>query len=166
MQLPDVSTPALAAAVGIEDMIRHNPVETGVFIAPDGLTLLKRKGHVDRVGFARTELKCFRGATYTHNHPNGYGPSLEDVHLGAAYGLKEVRVVTSSFRHSVSKLDVRFIVPLLRTFPTTQASVQVAVRDDVLRGLVYQSDFGIEVLHRTWRFISTQLGFDYWRQQS
>jgi hypothetical protein len=166
MHQPDVSTPAQAAAVGIENMIRHNPVETGVFIAPDGRTLLKRKGYVDRVGFTRPELKRYSGATYTHNHPNGYGPSLEDVHLGAAYGIEEVRVVTSSFRHSVSKLDVRHIVPLLRTFPTAQASVHVAVRDDVLRGLVYQSDFGVEVLHRTWRLISSQLGFDYWRQQS
>lgn len=166
MHLPDVSTPARAAAVGIENMIRHNPVETGVFIAPDGTTLLKRRGYVDRVGFARTELKRFRGATYTHNHPNGFGPSLDDIHIGAAYGIKEVRVVTSSFRHSVSMLDVRHIVPLLRTFATTEAAILVAVRDDVLRGLVYQSDFGIEVRHRTLRHISSQLGFDYWRQQS
>lgn len=166
MQQLDTSTPARHAAVGIENMIRHNPVETGVFIGSDGATLLKRKGWVDRVGFTRSELKRSKGATFTHNHPSGYGPSLDDIHLGAAYGMKEVRVVTANFRHGVSMLNVLHIVPLLRTFGIEKSGALTAVQDDVKRGLIHPSDFGVEVLHRTWQRMSAHIGFDYWRQQS
>ncbi len=166
MSQPDVSTPARKAAVGIENMIRHNPVETGVFIGADGATLLKRKGLVDRVAFTREELQRFRGTTYTHNHPNGYGPSLDDIHLGAAYGMHEIRVVTKNFRHGVLMLSVLQIVPLMRSFGTTQAATIVSVQDEVKRGLVHPFDFGAEALHRTWQRMSANLGFDYWRQQS
>jgi len=166
MQIPDVSTPARYAAVGVENLIRHNPVETGVFIGPDGATHLKRKGWNNRVSFTRQELKCVKGATFTHNHPNGYGPSLDDVHLGAAYGLKEVRVVTANFRHGLSMLNAVYFVPLFRAFAVEKSAALSAAQDDVKRGLIHPSDFGVEVLHRTWQGMAARLGFDYWRLQS
>jgi hypothetical protein len=42
----------------------------------------------------------------------------------------------------------------------------VFVGDKVRLGAIHPSDFGPEVRHRTWLTVSTQIGFDYWRQPS
>ena len=77
MQLPDVSTPAKAAAVGLENMIRCKPMETGVLIDDSGKTVIKRIGLPNSVRFTNGELLLATGMTFTHNHPGGAGPSLE-----------------------------------------------------------------------------------------
>jgi len=159
MQIPDVSTPARYAAVGVENLIRHNPVETGVFIGPDGATHLKRKGWNNRVSFTRQELKCVKGATFTHNHPNGYGPSLDDVHLGAAYGLKEVRVVTANFRHGLSMLNAVYIVSLSRAFAVETSAALIAVQDVVRRARAR----GIPVVQITETLVPPGATFQEWQ---
>ena len=71
MQIPDVSSPARAAAVRLEEMIRHKPTETGAFIDSAGKTFLKRIGKADRLRFSSAELRSAKGMTFTHNHPGG-----------------------------------------------------------------------------------------------
>jgi hypothetical protein len=162
----DTSTPARAAAVGLEDMIRHNSTETGALIDNAGRTVLKRTGTGDRVQFSHAELLRAKGMTFTHNHPLGIGPSLEDLLLAAEFELIEMRVVTARHRHGVTRL-FRTMVPHLPTgFATVEAGAKIAVTDDVRRGVVHYRDFGPEVRHRTLSRLSSNLGFDYWRQES
>lgn len=166
MQQPDVSTPARAAAVGIEDMIRHKATETGVLIGADGKTILKRQGKADRVRFTHGELLGSAGMTFTHNHPGGHAHSIEDLRLCALYEMHELRVVTADYRHGVSLLRRRHIGPLTRLYGSLHAGAAIATHDDVRRGLIHPRDFGKEVQHRTLHRLSVQIGFEYWRQAS
>ena len=163
MQTPDVRTPARIAAAAIEDMIRKDSTETGVLIASDGTVFLKRQGHPDKVSFPQKELLGAAGMTLTHNHPNGYAHSLQDVRLSIHYRLHEVRVVTPDFRYIASMLKQEHMGPLLRSFGSVEKSTLVAVQDEVRSGSVNQLDFGKEVRHRTWLRLSAQIGFDYRR---
>lgn len=166
MQIPDVSTPARTVAVGIENSIRRDAVETGVLIGADGLILVRRSGGTNSVQFTVAELRRATGATFTHNHPAGFGPSLDDIKLGAQYGLKEVRVVTTDFRYSVSMMTQKHVWLVSQAFPQEEAGAMVAARDDVKRGLLNPRDFSVEVRHRTVQRLASRFGFDYWRQQS
>lgn len=166
MHAPDVSTKARQSAVAIEDMIRHKSMETGVLINDSGATVRKRVGQAGHVSFSHGDLLGAFAMTFTHNHPGGTGPSLDDVLLGARYSLKEVRVVTARHRHGVAMLGPHLVVPLSATFSTDEAGAILATRDDVRRGLVHPRDFGSEVRHRTWQRLASNLGFDYWRQES
>lgn len=166
MHTPDVSTPARAAAVAIEDMIRRKPAETGVLIDVDGKTIFKRLGKGNRVSVPVHILRGARGMTFTHNHPDGNGLSLPDVEIGMEFELAEVRVVTERYRHGVSMLARRLLAPLSAGFQAAESGAIVAVRDDMRRGLVHPLDFGPEVRDRTWQRLSSSLGFNYWRQES
>jgi len=164
MQTPDFRTPARIAAAAIEDVIRKDLTETGVLIAPDGVVFLKRQGRPDKVAFPHKELQRAGGMTFTHNHPNGYAHSLQDVRLSVHYRFHEVRVVTPDFRHIASMLKQEHMGPILRSFARVEKSTLDAVQDEVRRGLVNPFDFGKEVRHRTWQRLSAQIGFDYRRQ--
>ena len=166
MHRPDVSTLARAAAVGIEDMIRHKTTETGVLIGADGKTILKRHGKADRVRFTHGELLAAAGMTFTHNHPGGHAHSFEDLRLCAFYEMHELRVVTADNRHGVSMLKRRHIGPMKRLYGGIHSGASIATSDDVRRGLIHPRDFGVEVQHRTLQRLSAQIGFDYWRQAS
>jgi hypothetical protein len=163
MQKTDVSTPARIAAAAIEDIIRKDLIETGVLIATDGSIFLKRQGRPDKVSFPHKELLRASGMTFTHNHPNGYAHSLQDVRLSIHYHLHEVRVVTPDFRHIASMLKQEHAGPLLRSFASVEKSTIAAAQDDVRRGLINPLDFSKEVRHRTWQRLSAQIGFDYRR---
>lgn len=166
MQTPDVSTPARAAAVAIEDMIRHKSMETGVLIDGLGKTFLKRSGLADRVRFSTAELLAAKGMTFTHNHPGGVGPSLEDLLLAAEFELLELRVVTTRYRYGVTMLGRVMLSQLAGGFATAEAGAIIAVKDDVRRGVVNYRDFEPEIRHRTLARLASHLGFNYWRQES
>jgi hypothetical protein len=166
MQTPDVSTPSRAAAVAIEDMIRHKTTETGVFIDGAGNTVLKRVGAADRVRFKVSELRGAQGMTFTHNHPGGIGPSLEDLLLAAEFEFSELRVVTALHRHGITMLAHSMVPHLTAGFASAHAGAKIAVSDDVRRNVVHYRDFGPEVQHRTLFRLSSNLGFNYWRQES
>lgn len=147
-------------------MIRHKTTETGVLIAADGRTIVKRHGQADRVKFAHGELIGAVGMTFTHNHPGGLAHSFQDLRLCALYEMHELRVVTTDNRHGVSMLRRQHIGPLARLFGVTHSGAAIATNDDVRRGLVHPKDYGKEVQHRTLQRLAAQIGFDYWRQAS
>lgn len=95
----DISTPARAAAVKFEEMIRRNDHETGAFFGKNGSLLLSRGGEPDRVAFTVRELRGMDGALFTHNHPGGSSFSVADVQNASFAGLSELRAVTPSYRH-------------------------------------------------------------------
>lgn len=49
-------------------------------------------------------------------------------------------------------------------FDLVEAAAVMAVHESVRRSVIHPLDFSREVRHRTWQRLSSQLGFDYWRQ--
>lgn len=166
MRRPDVSTSARFTAVGLEDVIRHDALETGALIASDGRTLKRRQGVSDRVHFTEAELRGAVGGTFTHNHPGGTGPSVSDVEIGIEYRLHEVRVVTPIYRFIVSRLGSTQVSALQAEYALEERRVEQTLRDAVRLGAVHRNDFGHEMVHRTWDRVSNTLGFIYWRERS
>ena len=56
MPTPDVRTASRRTAVGIENTIRQDVLETGALIAPNGSILARLQGLPDQVGFTGAEL--------------------------------------------------------------------------------------------------------------
>lgn len=97
--MPDVSTPARAAAVAFENVVRLEAIEHGAAFAADGSLILRKAGQPDRLGYTDAELERMRGAVFTHNHPNGVTVSVADLSLAARLALTELRAVGPQFRH-------------------------------------------------------------------
>lgn len=166
MPTADVSTASRRTAVGIEDRIRREGLETGVLIGADGRVLARHQGQPDQVGFSPSELALAKDATFTHNHPAGHGPSLEDALMGAMFGMREVRVVTDMFRHGILRLDSGLMIPLQAAFGVQELDALASVRDDLRKRLLVPADITRETRHRTWLRLANALGFEYWRERS
>lgn len=166
MSPPDVSTASRKAAVSVEDTIRWDALETGVLIAPNGNILARHQGLADQVGLTKAELAMGRDATFTHNHPGGLGPSLQDVVIAAQFGFRELRVVTRSHRHVVRKLSSGLIIPLDAAFATEEQLALRSAKDDLKKGLLAPADVRPITRHRTWLRLANRLSFDYWQEQS
>jgi len=165
-QQPDVSTPARSAAVAIENRIRNEPLETGALISRSGRLLAQNTGTTDRVSFTNAELLVASGATFTHNHPSGTGPSVSDVALGIEFAFEEVRVVTADYRFGVSGLRGVQVQAVEAAYAAEELRVQRLLHDEVRRNLLHPKDYGQELVHRTWERVKTALKFTYWRQPS
>ena len=165
-QRPDTSTPARRAAVAIEDGIRRDTLETGAIIRPDGTTAVQRQGQPDRVRFTAAELGAAQGATFTHNHPAGAGPSVEDVAIASEFGFGELRVVTATLRHGLVGLPRLSQAEWATAYDDAQQRVAAQLRDEVRTGALHPRDFGHEARHRTWQALAAALKFNYWRERS
>lgn len=164
---PDVSTPARAAAVKIEDKIRDQKNEFGAFIAPDGKVMLQRSGLPDKVPIFADELATMKGALFTHNHPGGLSFSPADVRNAAFADLAEVRVVTAQQRHMMSakgkwpaeaNIDRAFNAELTKA----QADVDTMVKTNQLN-VKYAT---AEIHHLAWTRAAAKLGLNYTREAS
>lgn len=163
---PDVSTPARATAVAIEDQIRFDPLETAAFIDPGGAVLLRRQGNQNSVGFSPAELAVSRGTTLTHNHPGGSSFSVADVVLASMWGISEVRAVTPLFRQSISNLP-KLPPPVIQAaYDLALRSVYAGVVDDVQAGALPAQHAWIETGHRAWQAVASAFRFTYWRERS
>jgi len=164
---PDTSTPARCTAVAIENAIRRDALETGVFIAADGRELLRRQGTPDRVAFMHSELLAIRGSTFTHNHPGGGGFSVGDVDTGKFAMLVEMRAVTVDFRHIMRDLHRIPTVKGIENFRLQSHSMLVeTVLDMVKRGIIRPADAQKEAEHQFWIALSQRFGFIYRRERS
>ncbi|HUG26413.1 hypothetical protein, partial [Piscinibacter sp.] len=165
-QAPDTSTPARLRAVGVENAIRHKPIETGALISPAGTEIARRTGHGNRVSFPTYELLQASGATFTHNHPGGTGPSVEDLKLALEFQFHEVRVVTSRHRYMVWPLDRTQVFDVQAEYDAEAAHVEPRLRDEVRCNQVRWNDFGEQLVHRVWQRMANRLGFHYRREES
>lgn len=163
---PDISTPARAAAVQLENEIRRDAMETGAFIAPEGRILLRRTGFPNRVSYLPEELVCVQGKTFTHNHPGAASFSLEDLLLAADLQLHEVRVVTARFRHGAAALPNLHQDQWRTAYDLEYSRQRVRLAPQVRADALHLLDFGFEVRHLVWVELSRQLGFIYWRENS
>lgn len=159
--LPDTSTPARAKAVEIEESIRRDDLETGVFISPSGETLLRRTGSPDRVSFTVAELANMRGATFTHNHPSRAPFSHHDLALAGEIGLFELRAVTSGRRYLASGIpNLGAKAFEMRLFAYEQAS-SLALKESVRTGEINSSDYGMMLRHMAIKRFAADAGFNY-----
>jgi hypothetical protein len=106
-------------------------------------------------------LRAAAGATFTHNHPQGSGPSCDDVALGIEFALHEVRVVTADCRFFVGGYSHLSCSGVKRHYAAAEIGVHNALRDEIRRGLLNPADYFQESIHRVWLRLSTQLGFLY-----
>jgi hypothetical protein len=163
---PDTSTAARVGAVGVENLIRNDTVETGALIAANGTTLVKRTGHADRVPFTVQELLGGAGATFTHNHPRNTGPSVGDVTIGCEFGFHEVRVVTRNHRYMVGHLDRIKVADLQAEYDREEARIDRLLQDEIRCNKLHPNDFACELVHRAWQRLSSKWHFHYRREDS
>lgn len=57
----------------------------------DGTRVIEKSGIVNRVYFTTDEVRTFRGAILTHNHPSGTAFSGDDYHMLRSGELYEIR---------------------------------------------------------------------------
>ena len=91
--------------MAVEDAIRNDSLETGVFIGADGKELLRRTGLPHRVSFSEAEWVGMAGSTFTHNHPGNASFSPDDYEQALFAGLHELRAVTPQFRRVLVLTD-------------------------------------------------------------
>jgi hypothetical protein len=172
---PDVSTPARAKAVEIEDLIRADALETGVFIDQAGKVLFQRQGRPDRVAFKTKELYLAEGATFTHNHPAGTtlsfgasGDDTTDLVLAFTWGFAEVRAVTRNARHMARPIGASWpsLERLNAALPTSERRAAVIVKEMVRTDKLHFSLYDHEKLHQQLLTLATALGFYYQRESS
>lgn len=164
---PDVSTPARATAVRIEDEIRRDSTETGVFIGADGVVLLRRQGAADRVAYLEVELLRMRGTTFTHNHPGEASFSMADYDAAIFGGIRELRAVSPSFRHMLLLDHAMPTVQDLQRLATLRAAaISERVRALVNSDAVRAPFTGVELQHQFWVEASQVFGFSYTRDRS
>lgn len=138
-----------------------------MIIAPNGSEIARHSGGPDSVSFPVWELLLAKDATFTHNHPGGLGPSLEDVVLAAQYSMREMRVVTAKERYVVTfRKGAAGAVLIEAAFHAEEPGALTSTRDDVRKGVLSPSDFKTEARHRTWGRVANRLGLDYWRESS
>ncbi len=164
---PDTSTPARQTAVAIEEGIRNNKLETGVFIGADGKELLRRTGQPNRVGFAEAELAGKAGSTFTHNHPGDGAFSLDDYEAALFAQVAELRVVSPQFRHL---LLFGAAPPTRKTLEQLgaewSAQLSEVVRQANQADQLHPAWFGVELQHAFWKRAAKRFGLTYLRERS
>jgi hypothetical protein len=164
---PKASTPARREAIILENAIRHNPVETGAFFRSDGSLITKKVGTATHVHFDKHELTDTAGSLFTHNHPNGFSFSREDLEQAIDIGLVELRAVTDYCRYilhpkgnwpTFDKIEQG----LLQHAPAALQEVQTMAQSCQLSN----SDTDKEIQHRLWVLVSNDLNLHYEREPS
>lgn len=164
---PDVSTPARAAAVQLEERIRRDDRETGAFFAPDGAMVLKRTGAPDSVTYSSTELASMQGALFTHNHPGGLTFSLADVQSASFGNLAELRAVAPGYRHVMAPTgDWPAERAIQRAYDRELDRAQQDVATMVKAGELSVSYATAEIHHLAWVRAAAKLGLKYTREAS
>jgi hypothetical protein len=152
------------AAIAFEKRIRNASVENAALFQPDGTLLAQATGVADEVEFPKAALSVARGATLTHNHPRGTGPSLRDVVCGITWKLLEVRVVAGDYTYAVDQLDGVAIIALRAAYDHEFQRQEPLIVHDIQQCKLHPMEFEAELLHRIWTRVSRQLSFQYRRE--
>lgn len=163
----DTSTPLKKAVITLENEIRKDKLETGAVFDKDGLLLSKNQGLPDRVSFNDDELKLLKNNVFTHNHPNGTTFSLADIERAIENNLLELRVVTSSFRFSLSAPNGwPAIIALGGQIDSAKRRANHIVNDKVRMGEIKPQFAEAEYLHYILVLIAVEFNLIYTREKS
>jgi len=164
---PDTSSPARAAAVHLENLIRSDVVETGAFFDINGRLIVRKAGTVNHVRFDAHELAGVAGTLFTHNHPDGLPLSRQDVEQAVSLGLIELRAVTTYCRY-IMYPDTKWPVwtaierSLLQHLPAAQQLLTALAQSCYIS----RSDAAKEMMHQLWIMVSHDHNLHYMREPS
>ena len=130
--------------------------ERAVIVARDGGVILDKHGGENEVEFSAQEVDKMRGATLTHNHPNGSSFSETDIDFAGVADLSEVRVVgvgnkytysmtrTSTNKPWPSKNDVR------ESYRDAEGPHYNRIMTSFFAGGISKEDARAELSHSIW----------------
>lgn len=129
----------------VERGIAGDKYETAAVFSPGGKLLLRKTDNDPySVDFTAREVKGFKNAVFTHNHPNQSGLSAGDILFAAEHDLAEMRAVASTPTGKVTYLIKR----PKAGWPAMDATVIKRLEDKVrtrIRDLVVEGKIGREV---------------------
>ena len=157
------------AMTDYENTIRNRTTEYCGAVNANGEMIFTKGGEIDRIDFTPNEMDTFKGATFTHNHPDGTAaPSIEDLLFACRTGMIEMRVVTPSGGTSVSRresgkrFDESIWNDIFVQFHTHRAKVHDRIIDEIRDGHIRLSDANAQYLHEIWERIAENVqGLEY-----
>lgn len=162
--VPDVSTPARAAAVAWE--ARSHLLDRARLAAfgLDGEVAVEAEGDFAELRRSIAELAGARGGVLALSHPTGLPFTLRSVAAARALELAELRLVTPQARHTMlpgpegwpeeGMLAAQFVAAQ----PRARAETLRAVREGLPSAAA-----GAEFLHRVWAIVARRTGLRYER---
>jgi len=165
-----------------ENQIKDLPYERAIAFNPkNGRIALTSKGNSVSVAFSADEVRAMQGAIVTHNHPNlgwskndarskGLSFSPSDVELACKSNMKEIRAVTSGYRHFLKPAPTGWNEQYWRsqvqpTYKKYEKQVYNEFATQIILGRKKidqaEADYHHEVIKRT----ANQLGMDYSRKE-
>lgn len=83
----------------LEAITQFNKTEHAGVFKPDGTKVFAKKGGKKSVNFSGVESLYMQDNILTHNHPDGFTFSPEDLYMAVTTNLKEIRAVGSNYIH-------------------------------------------------------------------
>ncbi len=164
---PDVSTPARAAAVKLENEIRADRLETGAIIDQFGAVLVRKQGQPDRVSFSYDEQAGASGNLLTHNHPRNGTFSLADVRGAIDLQLGELRAVGPTLRYRMSpEKSWPTAAEVDAEFSAAEIAATRTVGRMIASGDLEPKFASAELGHQIWDHLSRRFGLGYRRERS
>lgn len=164
---PKPKPPSRDALSETEQSIRNNMTESAHVYDADGNMLFSQQGTDKQITFSDEQLGQMKGATVTHNHPNGTPFSPTDIQMAHANGLREIRAVNSTHQYSWKIPEGNNV-----TWDNMAARHQeiLAARTEILKPLVQRGrltvdEAAIEAMHATWARLSREFKTTYTRTE-
>ena len=148
------------------DKYGSTKIERGTAFDVNGNEVLSKIGTKDKIYFTVDDsvLMRNRNLTFIHNHPNGSSFSVDDVLTAGHHNFKEISVVGSKYRYTISpKTPGKW-----PSVPNTKAAYQVQM--DRYEDWFYQNippltrqEAWNEVTHKIWRNLADDFNLVYER---
>ena len=158
-----------------EANIMHQDHETGFIHSPDGKQVWANQGGVDYVDVSDARDKgVLRGNVLTHNHPQGNSFSHQDVNGLLAWGLKEMRAVSSKHLHRIQPpehwpKDGSVSQAMLDNMASQIKHIEEGIRsefwDRIGNGKMTKEEAAAQHFHELWTRAAKEIGFKYSREE-
>jgi len=98
-KLSSVQIESISSLDDLELITYGNKAEHAGVFRQDGTKLFIKKGGRASVNFTGIESLYMNDSILTHNHPNSFGFSAEDLHMAVTTNLKEIRAVGEKYTY-------------------------------------------------------------------
>lgn len=151
-----------------EAKIKARKTEKAYVFDANGNILLEKGGTKNKVSFTNEEVKQFKGAILTHNHPGASSFSMQDIQTACMNFVKEIRA-TGTFRTYVMRMkDGSNLYPDLwkdkirNAYMLHNAEVRRDFMSRINKGKLSIQDAELLHFHEVWtRTAKDILGLDY-----